>query len=89
MVFTLRDVSGRLREVDLPPVEYMASADGGQTCELSLMELTIPEKYGPGMVVGELFMRRYFTVFDRGPTGKASEARIGFARARHSRTVAN
>jgi hypothetical protein len=83
LVFTLKDVSGVLHDLDLTPREYMTSSDGGQTCELSLMELTIPEKYGPGMVVGELFIRRYFTVFDRG-TGDPEDAKIGFARARHA-----
>jgi pepsin A len=84
LVFTLKDVAGNFHDLDLSPREYMASADEGQTCELSVMELTIPEKYGPGMVVGELFMRRYFTVFDRG-SGAPDDARIGFARARSTR----
>jgi pepsin A len=82
IIFTLQDVRGDFHELDLSPREYMASSDGGQACELSLMELSIPPKYGPGMVVGELFMRRYFTVFDRG-SGLTTDARVGFARARH------
>ena len=50
---------------------------GGDTCKLGLMRLDVPPPRGPLFILGDLFMRRYLTIFDRG------QARIGLAEAVH------
>jgi len=82
LVYTLKDVSGQLYELKIPSTEYMISTSGVH-CRLAFMELSVDEKFGPAMLLGEVFMRSYFTVFDRGD-GKPENARLGFGRAKHS-----
>ena len=45
------------------------------------MQIDLPEGYGPGMLLGEVFMRHYFTVFSRGDSS-AKPSYIGFAKAK-------
>merc|ERR1719160_1470306 len=81
LTYQLKDVDGNIQDFVIPSEEYMVSDEGGNTCEPAFMKIDIPKKYGPGMLLGEVFMRNYFTVFDRGD-GDVSKARIGFARSR-------
>merc|ERR1712146_230318 len=64
-------------ELSISQSDYMVSTDDND-CELGFMQIGVSEKYGPAMLLGELFMRKYFTVFDRGD-GSDESARIGFA----------
>jgi len=45
------------------------------------MKLDIKKQYGPAMILGEVFMRHFFTVFSRGE-GHLDQAKVGFARAK-------
>jgi len=88
LVYVLRSASGKKYELTLPQDIYMlgdssqgASALDEGHCKPAFMQLDVPRQYGPAMILGEVFMRSFFTVFSRG-SGDVREARIGFARAR-------
>jgi pepsin A len=76
IAYRLKDVDGKMRHLVLKPEDYMVSK-----CEPGFLKIAVPRGYGPAMLLGELFMRRFFTVFDRGD-GSNENARIGLARAR-------
>ncbi len=49
------------------------------------MQIDLPAKYGPGMLLGEVFMRHYFTTFSRdGYNGTRGDGKayVGFAKAK-------
>jgi hypothetical protein len=61
--------------LNLAPEDYIDKSD--DHCELSLMQLDVPPPRGPLFVLGDPFLRKFLTIYDReGP-------RVGFAVARH------
>jgi len=74
----LPDLGFLLDEVylHLKPSDYVDRSDG--TCLLGLMGLDIPAPRGPVFILGDPFLRRYYTVYDR------EHLRVGFALARHA-----
>lgn len=88
IVYRLRNTAGELRDFELTSEQYMiASAkDGPSRCSPAFMRINIPTEHGPGMVLGEVFMRHFYSVFDRG-NGHPASARIGLAKARHGEHV--
>jgi pepsin A len=81
ITFVLRGVDNQSFDLDISQKTYMVGDDGGGDCRAAFMELNINKKYGPGMILGEVFMRHFFTVFQRG-NGDDNNARIGFALAK-------
>eukprot|EP00933_Yihiella_yeosuensis_P082280 TRINITY_DN9609_c2_g1_i1.p1 TRINITY_DN9609_c2_g1~~TRINITY_DN9609_c2_g1_i1.p1 ORF type:complete len:587 (-),score=107.37 TRINITY_DN9609_c2_g1_i1:209-1969(-) len=85
VTITLESSSGEPRDFVLTHKQYMPSSDD-QQCAPAWMKIQVPEKHGPGMVLGEVFLRHYFAVFNRGDSTDA-QARVGIAPARHGPDV--
>jgi len=86
MTFTLKNARGESRDFTFSKEMYMTG--NGAECSPAFMRIDIPKEHGPGMVFGEVFLRNYYTVFDRGD-GSDKEARMGFAPAVHSTDTAS
>jgi len=84
MVFSLRNMAGEVREFQFTNSQYMAG--DGHRCVPAMMRIDLPWKHGPAMILGEVFLRHYYSVFDRG-SGADEDARIGLAPAAHSQEV--
>lgn len=82
MVYVLRGVGGETFELIVTQETYMVGASGDdEMCRPAFMPLDVNPKFGPALILGEVFMRHFFTVFSRG-SGADDEARIGIAQAK-------
>ena len=73
-------------EIHLDPHDYLLQAvdwdEQSLRCQLAVMPLDVPPPRGPIWVLGDAFLRSYYTIYDRGSN------RVGFAKAVHkTRTI--
>ncbi len=73
LTYVVEDSKGR-HELTLTSSEYIAS-EGDSNCQAQFMALDVPRPRGPVYILGDVFMRKYYTVFHR---GDGSNARLGF-----------
>jgi len=79
--YILRSAHNQTFTLEVSQETYMVM-DEYDSCRPAFMKLDIKRKsYGPAMILGEVFMRHFFTVFSRGD-GSLDQARVGFARAK-------
>jgi hypothetical protein len=80
LTYVLKGSDGQTYELVVSQETYMI---GGYSdnCRPAFMALDVNEAYGPAMILGEVFMRHFFTVFSRGD-GQVQHAKIGFAPAK-------
>jgi len=72
------------RDITLTHDEYMTTASwSSEYCVPAFMKIDIPEEHGPGLILGETFLRNYLAVFDR-QDGDVTKARVGLAKSVHS-----
>lgn len=80
MTFVLKSGKGNgTYDLKVTQETYMVGDPDG-TCSPAFMKLNIAKQWGPAMILGEVFMRHFFTVFHRG-SGDLNEAKVGFAPA--------
>lgn len=80
LTYVLRGVDGQTYELVVSQETYMIGGYS-DTCRPAFMALDVNEQYGPAMILGEVFMRHFFTVFSRGD-GNPENAKLGFAPAK-------
>eukprot|EP00435_Cladocopium_sp_Y103_P049309 s875_g14.t2 len=79
--YVLRSAHNQTFTLEVSQETYMVM-DEYDSCRPAFMKLDIKRKsYGPAMILGEVFMRHFFTVFSRG-NGSLDQAKVGFARAK-------
>jgi hypothetical protein len=80
LTYVLKGDDGDTYELVVSQETYMIGGYS-DSCRPAFMPLDVNEQYGPAMILGEVFMRHFFTVFSRGD-GSPDNAKIGFAPAK-------
>jgi len=88
ITYTLRNTAGDLVDFVLANNDYMSISEADycqdkKYCSTDFMKINIPEEHGPAMVLGEVFLRQFYSVFDRGTGKDENTGHVGFARANH------
>lgn len=79
LTYVLRGADNKTYDLVVTQETYMIQ-DGGSYCTAAFMPLDVDKEFGPAMLLGEVFMRHFFTVFSRGD-GNDANAKLGIALA--------
>ena len=83
--FTLTSIKFEKEEITLLPEDYLLDGynknSSKEHCYEGFMPLDIPQPKGPLIVFGEMFLKKYYTVFDR------DNHTIGISEANHDDTI--
>jgi len=83
LTYVLKGADGETYELVVTQETYMiggGSQGGVDVCRPAFMALDVANQFGPAMLLGEVFMRHFFTVFSRGD-GNDANAKVGIAPA--------
>jgi len=80
LTFVLKGADGEPYDLVVTQETYMLGGAGDDYCSPAFMSLDVAAKFGPAILLGEVFMRHFFTVFSRGD-GDVKNAKVGFAPA--------
>lgn len=82
ITISLVSASGADRDFVLDYKQYMTANGKGRDaqCTPAFMRVDVPKKHGPAMVLGEVFLRHHFAVFDRAD-GDPKTGRVGLAQS--------
>lgn len=83
LTYTIKGVEGKPHKLALTPDQYMVRDSGfaESYCVPGLVKMDFAADERPIMILGEVFMRHYLTVFNRGGSGHGDGPRVGFAHA--------
>jgi hypothetical protein len=73
--------------IDVGPSDYFAEAGAAGQCTPSFMRIDVPAPHGPGMLLGELFMRKWIVVFQR--AAEKGQSKVGLAPSADAATAKN
>jgi hypothetical protein len=82
ITITLEDAHGKPQDFVMSHNDYMVTGRDQDSCRPAFMQIDIPPAHGPGIILGEVFLRSFFAVFDRS-SGVDTEARVAFAKSNH------
>jgi len=84
ITFRLETAAGKDQDFVLTNRQYMTKTGNGTEakCTTAFMQIDIPPEHGPAMILGEVFLRNFFAVFDR-QDGIPHHGRVGLATASH------
>lgn len=77
LTFVFKNEKG-LKDYNINKKSYIHKADDDQICSALLVPLDVPEPQGPLWILGDIFMEKFFTVFNR------DNDTVGFAYAKHN-----
>mmetsp|Transcript_59672 Transcript_59672/g.159683 ORF Transcript_59672/g.159683 Transcript_59672/m.159683 type:complete len:406 (+) Transcript_59672:149-1366(+) len=73
------------KKLELSPKDYVHRKQDG-SCKLSLMSLDVPPPSGPLVILGDPFLKKFYTIYDA--TGASGgKPRVGFAKARQTNDI--
>lgn len=81
LTYFLRDHAGAVQRLTIAPEEYTVQGSPGRCLPAFVSIGDIAKR--PIMIIGEVFMRHFFTVFHWGTGKRGHGARVGFAPARY------
>mmetsp|Transcript_2919 Transcript_2919/g.8309 ORF Transcript_2919/g.8309 Transcript_2919/m.8309 type:complete len:548 (+) Transcript_2919:89-1732(+) len=88
ITFRMRNIRGEPRDYAFDNRHYMvaSSPDADSECHPAFMQVDLPPKEGPGMILGHIFFTEHLVAFDRAD-GDPNNAVIHVARARKGSEV--